>query len=293
MMIILRMLSRFFCALPLPVALAIGRGLGWGFGSVIRYRRGEVLTVLRRCFPERPIEELRRIRSRMYANLGMTVVEFLRIPGMDHDFVDRHIALVNGERFEEMRERGDGVIGLTGHIGNWEMTSVIIPVFMENVAVVTKAMKSEAFTRFITETREHFGIRVLPQRNVYRACLQLLREGGTLGFILDQNRTQMEGEFVDFFGKPACTSTGLALLSYQSKTPVVTMFSVRKPGGCHELHLLPPIEPPPDREPETILAYTQRYTTEIENVIRQYPDQWIWIHRRWRTRPPKEDTRAK
>ena len=285
MILLLKSLSWFLCALPLPVALAVGRGLGWIYGSVLRYRRAESLVALRRAFPERSVEDLKRIRSRMYANLGMNVVESLRVAGIDQDFVDRHITPVNQERIDEARKSGGGLLVLTAHVGNWEMLCVIAPTFVHHLTIVAKTMKSESLTRFIEQTRGRFGTRVLPSRNVYRECLRVLRNKETLGFILDQNRTQVDGVFVDFFGRPACTSTGLALLSYQAKAPVVPVFSVRKPGGYHDVHVLPPIEPPPDREPETIRAYTQRYTTEIENMIRQYPDQWIWVHRRWRTQP--------
>ena len=288
MMFILKSLSWFFGALPLPVALAAGRGLGWIYGSVLRFRRAEVLATLQRSFPERSLKDLKRIRSSMYANLGMNVVESLRVAGIDQNFVDRHITLLGEERIDEARKEGSGVLVLTAHVGNWEMLCVIAPMFGHRLTIVAKAMKSESLTRFIKQTRGRFGTRALPSKNVYRECLRVLRNKETLGFILDQNRTQVDGVFVDFFGKPACTSIGLALLSYQAKAPVVPVFAVRKPGGHHEMHLLPVIEPPPNREPETIRAYTQRYTTEIENMIRQYPDQWIWVHRRWRTQPPRD-----
>jgi KDO2-lipid IV(A) lauroyltransferase len=110
--------------------------------------------------------------------------------------------------------------------------------------------------------------------------------------MLDQNMTRTEGVFVDFFGRPACTTPGLAYLAAQSQAPVVPIFLLRNPDHRHTFRVLPVIDPPPDRQPDTMREYTQRYTAVLEGVIREHPDQWIWIHRRWRTQPASGSDRA-
>ena len=119
-----------------------------------------------------------------------------------------------------------------------------------------------------------------------------LRANGLVGFLLDQNRPLNQGVFVQFFGRPASTSPGLAVLASQAQAPVIPVFLSRRPDGTHHLQILPLIEPPPDRGPATVLRYTQLYTTVTENAIRRHPDQWTWIHRRWKNQPLPGDAIA-
>ena len=121
--------------------------------------------------------------------------------------------------------------------------------------------------------------------NAARACLKALRANGLVGFMLDQSRPRDQGVFVTFFGQPASTSPGLAVLSSQAKAPVIPAFIQRRSDGGHLIRVLPAIDPPSDREPATVLRYTQIYTAILEREIRAQPDQWIWLHRRWKIAP--------
>ncbi len=278
-----------FCSwLSLPAALSFGRGLGWIYGSVIRYHRKDAIEALHRAFPEKPHDEILGIVRSMYANLGTNAVELFRMPGMTDEFLRTHIDVEGEPLAKDAMARGKGVIILTGHIGNWDLLAAGTPRLGYPLTIITKVMKNKAANDFWMEMRMRFGMKTVPAHNSYRACLSVLRKNELLGFILDQNMIRKEGVFVDFFGKPACTTPGLAYLSAQSGAPVVPVFMIRLEHGRHLIKVLPPIEPPPDRESATIRDYTQRYTKIIEEMIRQYPDQWTWIHRRWRTKPPVE-----
>ena len=285
LIVILKGLSRFFSALPLNMALSIGRGLGWFYGSIIRYHRKDAIEALRRSLPEKSEAERRAILKTMYLNLGMNLVEDFRLTHITDEEMRRLIAWEGEQNARDVLANGKGMIVLAAHLGNWDILCTIAPKFNYPATIITKKIKNEALNKFWMDSRSRFGLKFVPAHNSYRQCLTALRKNEIVGFILDQNMINTEGVFVDFFGKPACTSPGLAYMAAQSGAAVVPVFIHRGPNGTHTVKMLPAIPPPPDRKPDTISDYTQRYTRIIENAVREHPDQWIWIHRRWRTQP--------
>lgn len=278
-------LVRLVSAPSLPRALRLGRGLGWIYGTVLRYHRADAFDALRRAFPEKAPDEIAGIVRRMYANLGMNLVELCRL-SRDAEFqLTRHV-FHGRDIVQRALERGRGVLILTAHLGNWDLLCTLTPRLGFPLTVITKTMRNAEVHEYWIRLREQFGVRFVPAHNSYRRCLQALKRNEVVGFILDQNMIDKEGVFVEFFGRPACTSPGLAFMAAQSGAPVVPVFIVRQPDGSHHITAQPLLEPPTDREPATIRAATQLYTRVIEDAIRRQPDQWIWIHRRWKTRPP-------
>ncbi len=283
---ILKTLFSMVSRLSLPRALALGRGLGWLYGSVIRYHRRDAFIALRRSFPEKSEKDIRQIVHRMYRNLGMNFVELCRLTAMTQEDLKNLVTMDGEENVLEALKQKKGVIFLSAHLGNWDMLCSFAPRWGYPLTIITKNIKNKALNEYWMDIRQRFGLRFLPAHNSYRACLSALRKNELIGFILDQNMIRDEGVFVDFFGKPACTTPGLAYMSAQSGAPVIPAFMIRESGGRHRVKILPALAPPPDRKPETIQAATQEYTRIIEQMIREYPEQWIWIHRRWRTVPP-------
>jgi len=292
MILLLRILGACFNALPLTWALAVGRGLGWCFGSVLRIRRAEALAALRRTFPEKSERERRAVLRRMDRHLGMNVVETFRLARVSDAYLRDFIDWEGEAQAHDILGAGKGMLVLSAHIGHWDLLCSVAPRFNYPTTVITKQIKNEALNRYWMTTRERFGLKFVPAHNSYRRCLSALKKNEIVAFVLDQNMTREEGIFVDFLGKPACTTPGLAYLSAQSGAAVLPVFMLRRPGGHHLIKILPPILPPPDRKPETIREYTQRYTRIIADMVRQYPDQWIWIHRRWKTVPLAADPPA-
>ena len=154
------------------------------------------------------------------------------------------------------------------------------------MTIITKILKNPVINRLWGGLRRKAGLNVIPSHNAYRACVRALKQNGLVGFMLDQNRPSNHGVFVDFFGRPASTTPGLAFMSAQTGAPVIPAFMRRTPNGRHVLEVKPLLEPPPDRKPETLLAWTATYTKIIEAEVRRYPDQWLWLHKRWKSRPP-------
>jgi KDO2-lipid IV(A) lauroyltransferase len=289
MKLILSAIAAFFSCLPLGAALAIGRRLGWVYGSVIRYHRQDAIDSLTRAFPEKPQYEILEIVRRMYANLGMNLAEVFRLGKVTDEFLRENIEFEDGEHVRAALLRNRGAVILTGHLGNWDLLAAIAPRLGYPLTVISKDIKNKGLNEYWMNIRQRFGVKFVPAHNSYRACLTALKKNELIGFILDQNMIKTEGVFVDFFGKTACTTPGLAYMSAQSGAPVVPVFMIRRENGRHLVKVLPLLDPPPNREPETIREFTQRYTKIIEDIIREYPDQWIWIHRRWKTVPMATD----
>lgn len=285
----LRALRAWMSRCDLARALARGRRAGGLLEHLIRYHRRDAFDALRRAFPGEPETRIRRIVRDMYEHLGMTLAESLRLLDEPIGQIKARIEWRGIEILERERASGRGVCLLTAHAGNWELACAVLPLFGLPVTIVAKPIRGRALAEYVRGVRTRFGLQVLPSRNSYRDCLRALRRNDLLGFVLDQNMTRYEGVFVDFFGRPACTTPGLAHIAARSGARIVPAFAERREDGRHVIHVHPPLDPPPDTEPETLRAATQEYTKRIEDHVRAFPDQWIWIHRRWRTVPRPDD----
>lgn len=282
MLPLFKLTARFLAALPLPVALAIGRGFGRFFSHVVRHRRRETVTRLQVCLPEKTKADCIAIYCSMFSNLGMSIVEMLRISHRGLDDLEGRVTLHGRENLDTLQKGG---LVLMAHIGNWENCGYATSLLGSPCTVVVKPIKNDAIQGHVEATRKKMNLEMLPHTKSYRQCLRRLKEGHTVAIILDQNRTRDQGVFVDFFDKPACTSPGLALMSAQTKNPVVPLFDVRRDHLHHDLYVLPPVPPPKSRKLDALTEATQTYTKLIETMIRKHPDQWMWLHRRWRTKP--------
>lgn len=272
---------------PLGRAQAIGRAVGWVLGSIFRYHRGDALDALRRSLPGVDEPERRRIIRRMYAHIGINAVEFLRLEPGDGAYIRTHVRLEGEEHVKAALAGGRGAIILTGHVGNWALLCAAAPLWGYPVTIIAKRLHSRSANDYWVDRCARFGVRLVPGLHSYRTCLEALGRNELVAFILDQNmRSGRRGIYVDFFGRPASTSPGLAMMSAQAGAPVLPVFAAREPDGVsHTVRVLPALAPPPDRSPAEVQAHTQRYTALIESAVRERPDQWIWIHRRWRTQP--------
>lgn len=282
---LLRILTRGARALSDRAAHRWGVAIGWLLGRGVRHRRGLVLRTMAHCLPERTPAERVRLTDAMYRHFGLMVVECLRFSGARAAKFAGRVTIEGREHAEAVKARGRGTLMLMGHIGNWELMGVAASTIWTPLHVVVKPIRNKALNEFWREAREGMGLGLLPREDALRDCLKALRRGEMVALVLDQNMKRSRGIFVDFFGRPACTTPGLAYLSAVSQAAVLPAYMIRGPDGRHRMHMLPPIEPPPDRRDETIRAYTQRYTRILEDIIRAHPDQWTWLHHRWRTQP--------
>lgn len=287
--LILNAITGGLARLSRPAALRLGRGLGWIYGSVIRHRRSDALAALRSSLPERSENERQRILDAMYRNFAINYVEVLRLAGgADNDL--RQLVTIEGEEIvQAVLRRGKGALMLTAHLGNFDLLAMFSAQRGYPLTIISKEIKNPAVNGLWMCLRERYGIKIVLSHNSMRGCFKALKGDGVLGFILDQNRPHDQGVFVTFFGRPACTTPGLAFISAVTQAPVVPVFIHRTADGRHHLRALPAIEPPADRGEDNLRRATQQYTTIIEQEVRRHPDQWIWIHRRWKTQPKPGD----
>ncbi len=292
MIVIIRSLSWLMACLSASQARRVGQVLGWLLGSGLRFRRREVLAALQRCFPDKTPAEIRGIANGMYRHLSTLLIEGLRTGHMDLAALDKEVDFSGFEKGMQILSQGRGLIVLTAHIGNFELLAMMAALKGAPLTVITKALKPVWLNDWWIETRGKFGVKMLPARNSYRYCRETLKANGILGFILDQNMKRNRGIFVDYFGRPACTSPGLALLSAQTGAPVLPVFMLREPDGRHRVCVFDPLPAPARADQDSIRQATQAYTTIIEGFVRAHPEQWIWLHRRWRTQPLEETKSA-
>ena len=271
--------------MPRPVSQAMGRALGFTLGSILRYRRRDALDALSRAFPERSSADHHDILNRMYRHLGLTIVETLRIEKEGRGYLTQRMEWRGREFLDRALEDKRGVLVLSAHTGNWELGITALSALGYPASVVVKTIRNRAVRDRVGRIRRSFGLKELPARGAYRACLKALRNNEIVAFVLDQNMTRPEGVFVEFFGQMACTTPGLAHLAWVSGAPVIAIFMERLENGRHRYHCCSPLPPPAGRDTESLTEATRRYTRAIEQFVREHPDQWIWIHRRWKTRP--------
>jgi KDO2-lipid IV(A) lauroyltransferase len=228
----------------------------------------------------------------MYGNLGMCLVESMRAVRLDKEhYLQRvNFSEESKARFQDILSRGKGCLVLTAHLGNWEMLSSVYYHLDVMCSIITKEMKNPAVNEVLNGIRRLSGGQVFPRNNAYRPSLKALSKNEIVAFVLDQNMIDTEGVFVDFMGRPACTSPGLAHISASTGVPVLPVFVVRERPGWYRLEVGDTLEPPPERTEEALRDSTQLYTSKIEEMVRRFPDQWILIHRRWRTKPPTPET---
>jgi len=245
---------------------------------------------LQLAFPQMPAPERRRILRRLFTNLGRQLGDFCRFPRYRRQNISQLVAYDGFEHFERAHARGKGVLFLTAHFGGWEISSFMHALHGHPMHILVRPLDNPYLDRLVTWNRTISGNHTIPKRDFARAMLAALRAGEIVGILMDQNMLPEQGVFVDFFGIPACTSTLMARMALRTDAAVVPAFCPWDPAlGRYRMRFDPalPLIRSGDEEAD-ILANTAAYTKVIEDYARRYPEQWLWVHRRWKTRPPSE-----
>lgn len=282
-------MARRWQRLPEGLARRLGIGMGAAMRIISPRHARIVMTNLRLAFGgEKSEAELAGIAKACYRHLGLCLTEFVRLPAMGAEDIRQMAELRGREHIEAALERGRGAILLTGHVGNWEMAGSRIAAEGYPVNVIARAQRDTEITECVRRTREAMGMRVLHRRAAVRGSLRALRDNELLGILLDQNAGD-DGVFVDFFGHLASTAPGAAAFALKTGAPVLPTFGFRKPDGTHTIEVGEPVPlvNTGDRDRD-IYENTARYTQIIEERIRARPEQWFWLHKRWKARPPEE-----
>lgn len=269
--------------LPPAASLAVGRRIGDLLWWLLPRRRRMTAENLRRALgAERSPDELARLGRRSFQHLGMTLVEACRYFLRPTDVMLSMVHVQGGDHLRTAAAQGRGVLILTAHYGNWELLAAAHGLTGLPLSIVVRPLDHPLLDELAARFRRRSGAELIVKRQAVREVLQALRRHRMVGILLDQNATRSEGVFVPFFGVPASTSKGLALLALRTGAPVVPVFLRRDPDGRHCMEVGPVIPPPAD---DDVAAYTATFNRVIEANIRRAPEQWLWMHARWRTRP--------
>ena len=276
--------------LPRGMARAVGAAIG-----AIAYRglgrlRGVGLRNLRLAFPGKTGAEREAILRKVYRNLGYLLAEFCEMPGYTAERASRFIRYEGLENYLRARDKGKGVLVLTGHLGAWELSSFYHSLMGMPMGMVIRRLDNPLVDAFVNRVRCMHGNRVIHKDDFARGLIASMRAGETVGILMDTNMTPPQGVFVPFFGVAACTASGMARIAVKTGAAVVPGFLLwQEDEGKYVLRFGEELAVVDTGDAEAdAVANTARFTAVMEDYIGQYPEQWLWMHRRWKTRPAGE-----
>jgi len=281
---------RSLTLMPRPLALALG-GL---IARTAYYLHGRLRRVgyrnLELAMPELGPAERKSIAKTVFLNMGLMLGEFSQFPKLNRENIEEIVVYDGFENYQRAASSGRGVLFLTGHFGVWELCAFAHGVFGNRLNFLVRPLDNPWIDAMITHYRTLSGNRVIDKNNSVKPVLKALGEGEAVGFLADANTHPDQGVFCDFFGVPACSTTGLSVFALRTGAPVVPGFLLwDRELGKHRLRFDPeiPLIRTGDFKDDVRLN-TARFTKVIEDYSRRYVDQWLWIHKRWKTRPDGE-----
>ena len=275
---------------PRSVARSIGASIG-RMAHALTPRLARVGDLnLRLAFPEKSAAERQQILRTLYRNLGWLLAEFCQMPRYTPETTRSFIRYEGLEHYLAARDEGKGVLILTGHLGAWELSSFYHSLMGYPMSIVIRRLDNPLVDSLVNRIRCRHGNQVLHKDDFARGLLASMRRGDTVGILMDTNMTPPQGSFVEFFGQLACTGSGLARVAMKTGARVLPGFLLwQEATQQYVLRFGAPLSLAAGGDVEAdALANTALFTKVIEDYVRQYPDQWLWVHRRWKTRPQGE-----
>jgi KDO2-lipid IV(A) lauroyltransferase len=277
-------------ALPRPIARAIGIAVGLAVFHLHRRLRDVGMRNLEMAFPGMSEAERRRILRGEYVSLGRQLAEVCLFPRYTHENVSQVVVYDGLENYKKAVARGKGVLFLTGHLGAWEISAFAHSLNGHPLSIVMRPLDNPHIDRLVHRYRTMHGNKTVSKDDFVRGLLAAMRAGESVGILMDTNMTPPQGVFVNFFGVPAYTASGLARIALRTDAAVIPGFTVwEEKLGKYVLRFDPALDlVRTGNDDADIVANTAMFTSVIEEHIRRYPDQWLWLHRRWKTRPEGE-----
>ncbi len=278
-----------FRILPDAANRRLGRWIGLAGFRLSTRRREIALNNLKHAMGEElSSHQLETLARESFANLGIGLAEFFKFPSLDAEKLAELVEFTGEKNLKSALLEGKGVLVLSAHLGNWDLLAASLAAKGFPISLITKVSRSSALNSVWMGYREAAGIKIFISSGSMGGILRQLKSGGIVGFVLDQNALREDGVFVPFFGKAACTLSSLAILARRTGAPVIPVYTFRE-GGRHRVIVQGPIVTPDieDRDLD-VLKRTEAYSSWTEKVIREHPEQWTWLHDRWKTRPVDE-----
>lgn len=274
--------------LPLRAAQSFGKFLGSLFYWLFAERRAIAILNLRHAFPEKSDGEIKSIARGAFQNFGISVAEFVWFPRMTPRRLRKIVRLSNIDLIEALLRRGKGLILMSGHFGNWELLGLSTAHFSGHpITIIVHNQRNQLVHKVLNQYRCRWGNSSVPRELSVRESLRRLTDGKVVAMAADQSASR-DGLFVRFFGRPAATHRGPAIFSLRTGAPIVMGFLIRNTRGKHE-GIFEEVKTDDLRgySEEHVAELTRRHVAVLERYVRQYPDHWLWMHRRWKHTDPK------
>jgi KDO2-lipid IV(A) lauroyltransferase len=278
-------------SMPRGAARAVGAGIGRAALFLLPRLRKVGLENLEIAFPEMARRDRERILGGVFQSLGWQIGEFCKMPHYSRQQAESFIRYDGLEHYLQAKSRGKGVLVLTGHLGAWELSSFFHSLMGYPMSLVIRRLDNPLVDAYVNRIRCLHGNRVIHKDDFARGLLTSMHQGDTVGILMDTNMTPPQGLFVPYFGVEACTASGLARVALHSGASVLPGFLLWEASERrYVLRFGPELEVIRTGDmTHDIFANTAMFTATIEAYVRRYPEQWLWVHRRWKTRPAGEE----
>jgi len=287
-----RVLAWMARLMPLTLAIALGRGLGWVAFAVIGIRRSVTLENLGKAFPDRTEEWIRRTAGACYRHFGRVGVELARLPKLDVQWIEKYVDILGRDVLDRSQARGKGGVVMSGHLGNWEIMGASPSVLGYPVTYIVTTQRNKAVERWMDELRAGRGIEIIKTHDNPIRMIRSLKKNRLIAVLCDQDAHE-DGEFIPFFGRLASTPRGGAVLQLKTDASPIFCYATGLPRGRWRITFedIPvPQEGMDRKDAETaVLTYVTR---RLQEEIRKHPEQWLWMHRRWKTQPRRDQNQG-
>jgi len=285
----IRFILFFIQLLPYRISVKIGGWLGRGIYYIPSLKKTVYHGLNLAYANEKSSLEIKKLAKKVFVHFGKLCFEIMKMLRFKQKDIKNHVELVNEEQFLKDFNNNKGMILICCHLGNWELLGAGWADAGIHADVIVRPLDNVLLDKYIERMRENFGMHVIPRKEVYKKGLNTIKSGRALVFLMDQN-TVTNPQFVSFFGKPASTVTGPAIFAYKFDCPVGLAYDVRVNDSLHRLIYEPiTIDRTIKDRKEFVRVHTEKFSAGIENIIRQHPEQWLWLHPRWKTQPPENE----
>jgi KDO2-lipid IV(A) lauroyltransferase len=286
-MALARVVSACVRVLPMPVVRACGGAVGRAVYFVDGFHRRIALTNLAQSFPSRSAAERRAVARAMFAHFGRLMFELIKFGTLSESQMLARTEVDGADRVQQAYQHGRGVLYFTGHFGYWEMQAIAHALRLPPVSVLARPLDNPYLHDWLERIRTRTGNAVIYRQGAIRKVMRALAANRGVALLIDQHLHSADAVYVDFFDRPAATTSALAALALRTGAPVIPVFALPLPGGRYRFVYEHPVPPPREESPDAVREFTQRCTDVLEMYVRRDPALWLWMHRRWRDRDPQ------
>jgi KDO2-lipid IV(A) lauroyltransferase len=273
--------------LPMSAVRACGGVLGHAVYFVDGFHRRIALTNLAAAFPARSAAERRVVARATFTHFGRLLLELIKFGMLSETQMRACIDVEGDDRVRQAYQQGRGVLYFTGHFGYWEMQAIAHPLHSPPVSVLARRLDNPYLHEMLERIRTRTGNGVIYRQGAIRKVMRELAANRGVALLIDQHLHSSDAVYVDFFNRPAATTSALAALAIRTGAPVIPVFALPMPGGRYRFIYERPVPPPKEESADAVREFTQRCTDVLEMYVRRDPALWLWMHRRWRDRDPR------